>query len=106
MKNTSSPWRTRARQVIRKVLADLKPGTSYAEIRRAISKAYPFGERAMHPYRCWLIEVREVLRSFEEEAYPGETKRGYRLVDRGGKRPWLEVCCDWCHGRVKGGCLC
>lgn len=56
MKNESS-WRTHARKVIRRVLAE-NAGKSEKEIRKAISDAYPFGERKYHPYKIWLDEVK------------------------------------------------
>ena len=31
-----------------------------AELLKRISAAYPFGERAMHPYKIWLDEVKQV----------------------------------------------
>lgn len=58
MKN--SAWRTRAAQVIERTLKQ-NPGLSVQETRKALRQAYPFGERRMWPYKCWLIEVRLAL---------------------------------------------
>lgn len=51
-----SPWRMYARQVIRRVREE-NPGLEDKALRRKVSEAYPFGERAMHPYKIWLDEV-------------------------------------------------
>ena len=56
MKRESS-WRTHARKVIQRVLAE-NAGKSEKEIRKAISDAFPFGERKYHPYKIWLDEVK------------------------------------------------
>jgi hypothetical protein len=52
-----SKWRMKARNVILRVLRDTQ-GQSEANVKKAISAAYPFGERAMHPYKIWLDEVK------------------------------------------------
>ena len=53
----SSHWRAKARVIIRQVLHDTK-GQDEKVIRQALRDAYPFGERAMHPYKIWLDEIR------------------------------------------------
>lgn len=53
-------WRDRARPIIQKVLADnynLPPKM----LRKKLREAYPFHERAMHPYKIWLDEIRRQL---------------------------------------------
>jgi hypothetical protein len=50
-------WRDLAKPIIREVLAETQ-GLSEKEIKAAIRDAYPFGERAYHPYKIWLDEVR------------------------------------------------
>jgi len=50
-------WRDRAKPIIREVLAETQ-GLPEKEIKAAIRDAYPFGERAYHPYKIWLDEVR------------------------------------------------
>ncbi len=57
MNKNESHWRRQAREVIKKVLDDTK-GADSAAIRKAISEAYPFGERRYHPYKIWLDEVK------------------------------------------------
>jgi hypothetical protein len=51
-------WRDLARPIIREVLAETQ-GLSEKEIKAAIKDAYPFGERAYHPYKIWLDEVKK-----------------------------------------------
>ena len=41
-----------------KVVRD-NPGLPEAELRKKISDAYPFGERAYHPYAIWLSAVNQ-----------------------------------------------
>lgn len=50
-------WREHCRPIIAKVLADNKDRTE-KEIRKALRNAYPYGQRAMHPYKIWCDEVK------------------------------------------------
>lgn len=50
-------WREHARPIIAKVLADNKDKTD-REIKVALRNAYPYGERAMHPYKIWCDEIK------------------------------------------------
>ena len=50
-------WREHCRPIIVKVLTDNK-GKSEKEIRKALRNAYPYGERAMHPYKIWCDEIK------------------------------------------------
>lgn len=43
-------WREDCAPIIAKVLADTK-GLTEKEIKKALRDAYPYGERAMHPYK-------------------------------------------------------
>jgi hypothetical protein len=49
-------WRDEASPIIYKVLQETK-GMPEAEIKKALFDAYPFGERAYHPYKIWLSEI-------------------------------------------------
>lgn len=49
-------WREEARPIIEKVLRD-NAQKSDKEIRAALREAYPFGEKAYHPYKMWLKEI-------------------------------------------------
>jgi hypothetical protein len=53
----SASWRDIARPVIAKVLAE-NEGKDEKEIKKALKEAYPFGERAMHPYKVWCDEIK------------------------------------------------
>ena len=50
-----SDWREYSKPIIREILAR---GGNEKEIRKALKEAYPFGERAMHPYKIWLDEIK------------------------------------------------
>ena len=47
-------WRDDANATIRGVHSLLPTDVSLADRVKAIDAAYPFGERAMHPYKIWL----------------------------------------------------
>jgi hypothetical protein len=49
-------WREISTPIVFKTLEATK-GKSEKEIRKALSDAYPFGERAMYPYKVWLDEI-------------------------------------------------
>lgn len=49
-------WREDCRPIIAKVLADNK-GKTEKEIKKALQNAYPYGERARHPYKTWCDEI-------------------------------------------------
>ncbi|WP_016953532.1 hypothetical protein [Anabaena sp. PCC 7108] len=59
----TSPWRWAARAAIEKAIAQLPLECDRVQIKKAIDAAYPFGTRAMHPYKIWLSERRK---AFEE----------------------------------------
>ena len=59
---TKSTWYTHAAKVIRRAMAEatalhLDP----AATKRLVDAAYPFGERAYHPYKMWLRARRDLL---------------------------------------------
>ena len=53
---TRASWREIAAPIIARVLAETA-GADEKTIRRALRDAYPFGERAMFPYKAWQAEV-------------------------------------------------
>jgi len=53
-------WRDSCKPIIARVIKE-NEGKSEKEIRKAISDAYPFGERKYHPYKIWLDEVKVQL---------------------------------------------
>lgn len=52
-----SRWRDISRRVVRETLAAVA-GKPEPEVKKALHDAYPFGERAMHPYKIWLDEIK------------------------------------------------
>lgn len=56
----------RSKEVIRQVVAE-NPGLDEAALRKKVSEAYPFGERAMFPYKAWLKAVTAVLGPSEKK---------------------------------------
>lgn len=50
-------WRDSCRPIIQKCLKE-NEGKTEKEIRKALLDAYPFGQRAMHPYKIWLDEIK------------------------------------------------
>jgi hypothetical protein len=66
-----SYWREKARPVIAGVIA--KVGTADpARLARELRAAYPFGEKAQHPYRIWRDEVRRQLAGAPAGPAPSE----------------------------------
>lgn len=60
-------WRDIAKPIIREVLK-VNAGKTDKEIKKALRDAYPWGERAMHPYKIWCdeIKVQRGKRKFNE----------------------------------------
>lgn len=50
-------WRDYAAPIIARVLKETA-GQDEKAVRKALREAYPFGERANHPYKIWCDEVR------------------------------------------------
>ena len=53
-------WREYAAPIIARVIAE-HAGDSEQEIRAALREAYPYGQRAMWPYKVWCAEIRRQL---------------------------------------------
>lgn len=106
---TTSRWRLRARQVIRRTLDALPADADEQTRRRALRDAYPFGQREHHPYKCWLAEVRVALQSGPVRTDPDSCR--IRPVahwlgrDEGLRLLHLSLRCGLCSGSVPGGCL-
>lgn len=108
---TLSSWRKTARRVIAEALAALPEDAPKTAVLRAIRESYPFGERAMYPYKAFLLERKRALEGrYGGEAripaeHPGDVH--YRLAPHPASDalPWLSVVCPWCDGRIAGGCL-
>lgn len=53
-------WRKSAAPLIMEVIKN-NPDLSIKDLKKLISKEYPFGERRYHPYKIWLDEVKRQL---------------------------------------------
>ena len=78
---SNSVRRDQAREIIVAVIDRVGRDDEKA-LRRAISAAYPWGERAMHPYRIWLSEVKHQMHP-EEHVHP--PSRGTALLPGQGE---------------------
>ena len=54
----SDTWRGAAQAVLQDVFAELPAAATIQQARKAIKDAYPFGQRAMWPYKVWCDEAR------------------------------------------------
>lgn len=60
-------WRESAAPIIKKIM-DENPDIPEKELKKIISKAYPFGLRQYHPYKIWCDEVKkQLLRRYIKE---------------------------------------
>jgi hypothetical protein len=67
-------WRTVARKHVDLALAEGRAGGLEGKaLEKFVRDHYPFGERAMHPYKVWLSEVRK---SFPAKPNPGPAFEG------------------------------
>jgi len=67
-----STWRENAAPVISKVI-QANPEADEKTLRKLISAAYPFGQRAYHPYKIWLSEVKKQLAArFHKSTFNGK----------------------------------
>lgn len=53
----ANSWRDKAAPIIAQVLKETA-GQDEKTIKKALREAYPFGERAMHPYKIWCDEIK------------------------------------------------
>ena len=69
-------WRNHCSPIIMKVILENK-GKSENEIKAALRKAYPYGERKNHPYKIWLDEIQVQLgkKNFNNKRRPITDKR-------------------------------
>jgi hypothetical protein len=69
----SGTWYDSAVAAIDRAVKDLPADTSLEERTKVVDAAYPFGERAMFPYKSWLRARRHYLARY------GYRKRGLPL---------------------------
>ena len=72
--------------IITEVLKETE-GKQEKEIRKALKDAYPFGQRAMHPYKVWLDEIKR-QRGLKPSVKSTETKDANQtnLFEDNGRR--------------------
>lgn len=76
-------WRRRAFQTMAAVVRENRDmaATDPAALLKLVDDAYPFGERAMHPYNAWLAERKELIAVVKpEKAPPAPTQDDYAAV--------------------------
>lgn len=64
-----SRWRVRARGAISRVI-DANPEADTRTLLAAVDAAYPFGERAHHPYKAWLAERAQLIDDLKSDTPP------------------------------------
>lgn len=70
---TTKTWRDIARRVIQEALVEAEEQSMDAATTKAYVNAhYPFGERAYHPYKIWLSEMKRAFNP-APEARPAES---------------------------------
>jgi len=85
---SNSHRRRTARTIIMRVIADnptLK--TDLHALFKVISKAYPWGERRLHPYKMWCKEVGLARRALERDLGTCDRNPYYVKCDSCGARP-------------------
>lgn len=74
-------WRTKSRSVILAALKDGRAaGLEGKALEKHVSAAYPFGERAMFPYKVWLNEFALLVRGERKLMATSKKKAGPKLV--------------------------
>lgn len=53
----SKTWRQRCKPLIAQIIKEFE-GKPEKDLRKALRDGYPWGQRAMHPYKIWCDEVR------------------------------------------------
>jgi len=53
-------WRRAARPLVAQIIKETK-GQDEKVVRKALREGYPWGEKAMYPYKIWRDEVRRQL---------------------------------------------
>lgn len=60
-------WYDQAKYVIRKTHEAMPEDISFADRKKAIHDAYPFGMREYHPYKMWCKAQREYLNAWNPD---------------------------------------
>ncbi len=64
-------WRDRAKPIIRDVIHEVGR-KDMKKLRAALRDAYPFGERALHPYKIWCDEIKRQLGTRKTQKVDGQ----------------------------------
>lgn len=83
---SGSYWRRVSQASIYGALDALPAGASEGDKRKAVSAAYPFGERRMYPYKVWLEEVRRALEPAAPVMRPADRQRIEAYEQATGKK--------------------
>ncbi len=85
---SESRWRTASRQFITEALAKGRAlGLEGKALEKHVSAAYPFGERAMLPYKIWLHVFAQLVRDSKKAFEVRKNKSGPKLA---GQWPMTE----------------
>jgi hypothetical protein len=93
-------WLNHTLKTIEQVHATIAPDATEEEARKALSAAYPFGERAMSPYKTWCYRVNCYL----AKRYPSGKAAGLlrakmrRKIERPGLSPLPDSVIDSLFG--------
>lgn len=63
-----SEWRKVSRDIISKCIIE-NADKSDKELKKIISKKYPFGQRRYHPYKIWLNEIKRQINGYIRMKY-------------------------------------
>lgn len=77
-------WRRRARSAMHSVVesyVNTHPSVQPDELIKLVDAAYPFGERAMHPYKAWLQERKELIAVLRPEVLELPTADDFAAVE-------------------------
>jgi hypothetical protein len=69
-----STWRDSAKAHISEVVRN-NPGIDLKAMKKKLREAYPYGERAMHPYKIWCDQVNKTLKVLYPEFRPRSAKQ-------------------------------
>lgn len=64
MSNPYASWYEKAKEYIKDADAKIPSDASVKDRKKAISEAYPWGQRQYHPYKMWLKAQKEYMSRF------------------------------------------
>lgn len=104
----ASHWRTASRKVIDKVITDNPDLKGTPELWKLVSKAYPFGQRSLTPYKMWLKEVREAKHQLAVKGSPYDYTAvclvAHDLVELGREAEAIALLDEQAPNRLNRGC--